>query len=81
MDSVQYVNGIFAQRDLPQWWGDFSRDEISYYLAGNSASARLLIENSRAGMVAGASAEDIETMFQLMYLRWTEPRADSAVLR
>ncbi|MDD4459978.1 MAG: insulinase family protein [Proteiniphilum sp.] len=80
LDSVQYVNGIFAPSVISlSGAGDFSRDEISYYLAGNSASARLLIENSRAGMVAGASAEDIETMFQLMYLRWTEPRADSAV--
>lgn len=80
LDSVQYVNGIFAPSVISlSGAGDYSRDEISYHLAGNSASARLLIENSRAGMVAGASAEDMETMFQLMYLRWTEPRADSAV--
>lgn len=80
LDSTQYVNGTFAPNIISlSGGGDYTRDEISYHLAGSSASARLLIENARAGMVAGASVEDMETMFQLMYLRWTEPRADSAV--
>src|SRR5690554_1950424 len=50
--------------------GELSRDELSYFLAGNSASMRLLIENTRTGLVGSSSYEDAETMFQLLYLKW-----------
>lgn len=80
LDSTDYVNGVFSPNVISlSGAGDFSRDELSYYLAGNSASVRLLIESTRAGMVAGSSSEDIETMFQLLYLKWTQPKADSSV--
>ncbi len=59
--------------------GDLSRDELSYYLAGNSASMRLLIENTRSGLVGSSSYEDAETMFQLLHLKWTQPRANKDV--
>ena len=80
LDSTEYVSGLFAPNVVSlSGAGDFSRDELSYYLAGNSSSVRMLIESTRAGMVAGASAEDVETMFQLLYLKWTQPKADSSV--
>ena len=80
LDSTEYVSGVFAPSVVSlSGAGDFSRDELSYYLAGNSSSVRMLIESTRAGMVAGASAEDVETMFQLLYLKWTQPKADSSV--
>ena len=59
--------------------GDLSRDELSYFLAGNSASMRLLIENTRAGIVGSSSYDDVETMFQLLHLKWTQPRANKDV--
>ncbi|WP_298649523.1 pitrilysin family protein, partial [uncultured Proteiniphilum sp.] len=53
LDSVDYVNGVFSPGVVSlSGAGDFSRDELSYYLAGSSASVRLLIENTRTGMVA-----------------------------
>lgn len=80
LDSTEYVSGLFAPSVVSlSGAGDFSRDGLSYYLAGNSSSVRMLIESTRAGMVAGASAEDVETMFQLLYLKWTQPKADSSV--
>lgn len=80
LDSVDYVNGQFSPGIVSlSGAGDFSRDELSYFLAGNSASVRLLIENTRTGMVGSASLDDMETMFQLMYLRWTQPKADLSV--
>ena len=59
--------------------GELSRDELSYFLSGNSASMRLLIENTRAGIVGSSSYEDVETMFQLLHLKWTQPRASKEV--
>ena len=80
LDSTDYVNGVFSPNVISlSGAGNFSRDELSYYLAGSSASVRLLIESTRAGMVAGSSSEDIETMFQLLYLKWTQPKADRSV--
>lgn len=80
LDSADYVNGQFSPSVLSlSGAGDFSRDELSYFLAGNSASVRLLIENTRTGMVGSSSFDDMESMFQLMYLRWTQPKADLSV--
>lgn len=80
LDSVDYVNGQFSPGVVSlSGAGSFSRDELSYFLAGNSASVRLLIENTRTGMVGSASLDDIETLFQLIYLKWTQPKVDSSV--
>jgi len=52
---------------------------LSHFLAGNSASARFLIDKTRSGVVGGANLQDVETLFQLMYLKWTEPGLDTLV--
>ena len=80
LDSTDYVSGVFAPGVVSMSGaGEFSREELSYFLAGSSASVRMLIENTRAGLVAGASAVDAETMFRLLHLKWTQPRAEQAV--
>lgn len=80
LDSTDYVNGFFAPSVVSlSGAGLFSREELSYFLAGSSASVRLLIENTRAGLVAGASTTDAETMFRLLHLKWTQPRAEQSV--
>jgi len=46
-------------------------------MAGKVASAAPFISEVSEGMSGGASRKDLETMFQLIYLRFTQPRADA----
>lgn len=80
LDSADYVSGKFSSGVVSlSGAGDLSRDELSYFLAGSSASVRMMIESTRVGMAGSASLDDMETMFQLMYLKWTKPKADRSV--
>lgn len=80
MDSTDYVNGVFAGSVVSlSGAGKFSRDALSQFLAGKSVSMRLLIEKTRSGLVGGASKENLEMLFQLLYLKWMEPKADKTV--
>src|SRR5690554_73148 len=80
LDPSDYVSGNFSASVIAlSGAGDLSRDELSYFLAGNSASVRLLIEDTRAGLVGSSSYDDAETLFQLLHLKWTRPRAERDV--
>lgn len=80
LDSVDYVTGLFAGSIVPvSGAGDFSRDALSQYLAGNSASLRFLIDKTRTGVAGSAEKRDIQTLFELLYLKWTQPRLDKSV--
>lgn len=82
LDSADYANGLFAASVIPLCGaGTFTREALSYYLAGSTVTARFLVDKTRTGIFAQAEAEDLETMFQLLYLKWTAPRMDTAVFR
>lgn len=80
VDSTNYVSGSYAAGIIGlSGAGNFSRDELSYFLAGNTASVRFLIDKTRSGISASSVPADMETLFQLLYLRWTQPRVDNSV--
>jgi zinc protease len=59
--------------------GPFNRIELSRLLTGKVASAAAYIDNLNEGLNGSASVKDLETMFQLIHLLFTEPRADPDV--
>jgi zinc protease len=80
LKQSDYLNGLFAANIITLSGVDrYSREEISNYMAGNTASVRFLIEKTRSGIIGSSSNDDIETLFQLLYLRSTAPRVDSSV--
>ncbi|MCD2422554.1 insulinase family protein [Niabella pedocola] len=82
LPEKDYLNGMFAPGVVAlSGLGRYNRDELSNYLAGNTASARFLIEKTRSGIVGSAAQEDVETLFQLIYLRSTAARVDSTVFQ
>ena len=82
LDSTRYYTSLVAPSVISlSGAGDFSRETLSYFLAGNTASVRLLVDKMRTGVSASARQADMETMFQLLWLRWTRPRLDTAVCR
>jgi zinc protease len=56
--------------------GAFSMIDLRKKLTGKVASARPTIGPLDEGVSGGASKQDLETMFQLIYLTFTQPRAD-----
>ena len=58
--------------------GRFNAVALDRALNGKAVSVRPFINEINEGMLGGATPQDLETMFQLVYLRFTQPRADSA---
>ncbi len=56
--------------------GKFSTIDLRKVLAGKIASASPLISELEEGLSGSGSPKDLETLFQLIYLRFTAPRAD-----
>jgi zinc protease len=57
--------------------GKFSAIDLGKMLAGKVASATPFIGELEEGLNGSSSRKDLETMFQLIYLRFTQPRADA----
>ncbi len=58
--------------------GRFSDVMLDRILAGKAVGVRPFIDELDQGMGGGSTPQDLETLFQLIYLRFTQPRADPA---
>ena len=56
--------------------GRFSAVTLDKMLAGKAVAVTPFINEIDEGMRGGSTPQDLETMFQLLYLRFTQPRAD-----
>ncbi len=80
VDSANYVTGLYTGQVLAlSGAGTLGRESLRHYLTGNSASVRFLIDKTRSGIAGSAERRDMETLFQLIHLKWTAPRVDSAI--
>ncbi len=57
--------------------GPFNIIQLRNSLAGKAVSVTPFIDDTEEGLGGGASPKDLETMFQLIYLTFTQPRADT----
>jgi zinc protease len=60
--------------------GPFTRTQLEKKLSGTKVSVRPFIGEVEEGFQGSASPEDLETMFKLIHLYVTRPRADSSAL-
>ena len=67
--------GVLAAGGL----GKLGMLDLRKALTGKIASASPAIGDLDESISGGGSKKDLETMFQLIYLRFTEPRADAAI--
>lgn len=58
--------------------GAFNPTALRKKLTGKRASMSAVVGNWSEGLSGGGSRKDLETIFQLAYLRFTQPRVDSA---
>jgi zinc protease len=56
--------------------GKFDSVTLDKILAGKAVAVRPFIGEVEQGMGGGSTPQDLETMFQLLHLRFTQPRAD-----
>jgi zinc protease len=61
--------------------GTLGRTDLNKLLAGTSVGVRADIGENDVRLAGGASGKDLETMFQLIYLTFTAPRADPVAFR
>jgi zinc protease len=59
--------------------GQLSAIDLRKTLAGKAASVSPSIGELSEGLAGGGSPKDLETLFQLIYLRFTQPRPDPEV--
>jgi len=71
-DSASMAAQLMAQGGL----GQFDVVQLQRVLTGVAASAGVSISELTEGMSGSASPQDMEEWFQLMHLRFTEPRKD-----
>ena len=57
--------------------GALTAHDLRKVLSGKVASVRPFINELEEGLSGGSSRKDLETMFQLIYLAFTQPRADA----
>jgi zinc protease len=58
--------------------GRFSAIDLPKVMSGKQAGVSVSIGPYEEGLSGNSSKKDLETMFQLIYLRFTQPRADPA---
>jgi zinc protease len=56
--------------------GKFNAVALDRLLSGKAVAVRPFMSEIRHGLGGGSTPPDMETMFQLIYLRFTQPRAD-----
>ena len=71
------ATAVIAQGGL----GELSLVDLNKALAGTTAFVRANIGETEEGLAGGATRKDLETMFQLVYLTFTAPRADPVAFR
>jgi zinc protease len=75
--AAETADTIVSQGGL----GKLSAIDLSKKLAGKAAIVRPDIDEMTEGLNGRALRRDLETMFQLIYLTFTQPRADPEVFR
>ncbi len=75
--DAKYSSAVFADTIMSEGGvGEFDAIELQKAMAGKLVSLGPFIGELEEGITASASPQDLETMFQLLYLSMTAPRAD-----
>lgn len=73
-----FISALFSVQAVPAGGlGAFGLVELQKVLAAKAVSVSPFVSQLEEGLAGGASPKDLETLFQLVYLRFTAPRADT----
>jgi zinc protease len=75
--DADFISARAAEHVIPAGGvGRFSTVTLEKILTGKAVAVSPFIGELEEGMGGGSTPQDLETMFQLLYLRFTQPRAD-----
>jgi|KBSMisStandDraft_5_1062788.scaffolds.fasta_scaffold00870_14 zinc protease len=77
--NARYENASHADLVAGYGAGQFSPVELNKILSGRILTVNPYISDRSEGMDGYATPKDLETAFQLIYLRFTQPRMDTAM--
>ncbi len=73
-----FISALFSVQAVPAGGlGSFGLVELHKVLAAKAVSVSPFVSQLEEGLGGGASPKDLETLFQLVYLYFTAPRADT----
>lgn len=75
-DEEFYMGEMMPAFNSMSGVGKFSATELKKQLSGKSANVQPSVENYQSAMNGVCSPKDLETMLQLLYLNFTQPRFD-----
>jgi zinc protease len=75
--NAEYATAIVSAMGV----GNFSPTDLRKVLAGKTASVNPTFSATSEGMRGNSSVKDLESMLQLAYLYFTEPRKDTALFK
>jgi zinc protease len=79
-DAADHQSAVNADDIVPECGvSEYSVSDLTKLLAGKNVSASPYIGEHFEGITGSAVPRDLETMFQLVYLYFTEPRKDSVM--
>jgi zinc protease len=79
-EDDEYISASFATETVKQGGvGSFSKLDLDRVLAGSTVSLEPYLNDLAGGMRGDSSREDLETLLQLNYLSFTQPRLDMPV--
>jgi zinc protease len=82
VSDADFLSAAYASTILSEMgWGKFSKIDLTKKLSGKVANVGPSIGETSEGMSGGASPKDLETLFQLIQLEFTQPRLDTAVFK
>lgn len=82
IDSVDFQSALVGHTVIGlSGVGDMDRDTYNYFITDKRASMRMVVDKYRCGVLGSSTREDLETMFQQLYTKWTLPRLDTVVAR
>ena len=73
LPAAQVLENVIALSGL----GDYSAAEVSKILAGKTAKTRVHLSNLTEAITGTSTTKDVETLFQMIYLRFVNPRFDT----
>ena len=75
--NAEYATAIVTSMGV----GEFSPTDLKKVLAGKSVTVNPVLSGAAEGIRANSTNKDLETMFQLNYLYFTQPRKDTSLFR
>ncbi len=75
--SAQYSNNVVEEMG----YGNFSNSDLNKYLSGKIASVTPVVDDYTESVSGSSNIKDMETMFQLLFLKCSWPRRDETAFQ